>query len=354
MCVSLQSDVLRCLQILKKNQEKTKPIYRFSISELTDICTDLECSLSDLKILYGVASQHCNSRKLLLPQAYTLRSHGYTVNNMIEYHSIFRLGNKRMEEILSQVKTLGPSYLPKLVFGQGIATLEQHFLIIAKSPTDKSGPKTFFWKRHASNSKNLLEFLKSAGAVVDEHQFMQYHKLFDERLTYPVLVSLLLEVEHWEMEVEQLTLNAVRNFLHCQKIFPNSQTLSHGLFYGYLEDHGIDAKILQQICRNEEDVTENLDFLQNEGFSFEDILSCPLVLYHSNTVLATYLTSLPKREELQPYSETWERDKNKVLNLVQFYIEKYHRFSIDTVKTGNHGLYCSGLNVTTTDTHDVQ
>ena len=71
---------------------------------------------------------------------------------------------------------------------------------------------------------------------------------------------------------------------------------------------------------------DNVRLLQKAGFSLEDIRRLPLVLAHEPTILARYLASLESREELQPVDE-WKRSPLKLLNALQYFIERDLNFS---------------------------
>jgi DNA-binding transcriptional MerR regulator len=87
------------------------------------------------------------------------------------------------------------------------------------------------------------------------------------------------------------------------------------------------ANLLKQaFSHSDATILESISVLKSNGFSASDIEQCPLVLNHDPSVLRTYLDSLETRKELQPYVE-WEKDKVKLLNVLQYFIEKDMNFS---------------------------
>lgn len=68
-------------------------------------------------------------------------------------------------------------------------------------------------------------------------------------------------------------------------------------------------------------ILETVSLLKSKGFTISDIEQCPLVLNHDPSILNSYLEGLECRKELQPYAE-WEKDKVKLLNALQYFIER--------------------------------
>ena len=71
---------------------------------------------------------------------------------------------------------------------------------------------------------------------------------------------------------------------------------------------------------------QNLIFLLDNGFSKQDILSCPLILGHDPRALAACYDSLPSRLDGEVYVQ-FEADREKMLNVLQYYMELENNFN---------------------------
>ncbi|XP_064639183.1 uncharacterized protein LOC135494826 [Lineus longissimus] len=81
------------------------------------------------------------------------------------------------------------------------------------------------------------------------------------------------------------------------------------------------AFLKQALSHPDATILETVSLLKSKGFTISDIEQCPLVLNHEPSILNSYLDGLECRKELQPYAE-WEKDKVKLLNVLQYFIER--------------------------------
>ncbi|XP_021350664.1 uncharacterized protein LOC110448631 [Mizuhopecten yessoensis] len=199
------------------------------------------------------------------------------------------------------------------------------------------------WNPLLSKKANVLNFFKSEGLTFPAED-IDKHKNQLNAFSFSRLVALLWHLKRTGVKFDQLNIKKILTFKYYGRIYPKSQTSVHGEFYEYLTEPRIDKELKELIVVHEKDVTENLKCLNSFGFSFEEIASCPLVVCHSPEVLLVYLYSLQKRQELQPFEELG-KDKKKVINLIQYYIEKNHSFTTQVVKEDRQAFLSYELDV---------
>lgn len=70
---------------------------------------------------------------------------------------------------------------------------------------------------------------------------------------------------------------------------------------------------------------ENYKFLIECGFTKDSIQRLIIVIGHDPRIVRRHWAQLPEREELWPF-ESWQQDEWKLLNVLQYYIEKEDNF----------------------------
>lgn len=86
-------------------------------------------------------------------------------------------------------------------------------------------------------------------------------------------------------------------------------------------------KDLSVVLNTEATLHANYDFLRSIGFTSADLKRLPIVLAHNNEVLRLHWDLIQMEEGLAPHFESWKEDKAKLLQLLQFSIEKESNFS---------------------------
>lgn len=86
-------------------------------------------------------------------------------------------------------------------------------------------------------------------------------------------------------------------------------------------------KDLSVVLNTEASLHANYDFLQSIGFTSADLKRLPIVLAHNTEVLKLHWDLIQTEEGLVPHFELWKEDKAKLLQLLQFSIEKESNFS---------------------------
>lgn len=76
---------------------------------------------------------------------------------------------------------------------------------------------------------------------------------------------------------------------------------------------------------------ENLDFLLSEGFTADQIYTCPLILSHKREELKASLEKLPLRPEMQNNLDMLQ-DGTMKINLIQYFLEKESNFRLSSVE----------------------
>lgn len=74
-------------------------------------------------------------------------------------------------------------------------------------------------------------------------------------------------------------------------------------------------------------IRKSVHYLQSQGFSSGDILCCPLLLGHDLPVLKSYVQSYRDHEDFEKLEAGFANDKGKILNWIQYLIEKDINFS---------------------------
>ncbi|XP_033756070.1 uncharacterized protein LOC117338821 [Pecten maximus] len=333
-------------KVLETNRLKKKGHQlKWNMVEIVKHSSVLDCKPEDMLRLAKInEKKYGNSWDRTVSKVYALKQHGFSVPQMIDHHRMFSLGNKKLNTILDMIRS-EPSgmYMPPVEFGTSDRWLFRYFLYAKNNSKKKPMSCVYVWKRSVTNKENVLKFFKSKGITFSEEDIAKYDKTVNG-ICYEKLVALLAHAAEFGVTVEELDLKEIYNFCNYKRIFPKSRTKLHCKFYEYLKDHHVDSDLKDLVLQHEEDVTENLKVLMSRGFSFEDIVSCPVVACHSPEILLVYLNSLHERKELWPMKRL-TTDKKKVLNMIQYYIERNHRFSMQVVKTESHAFLCYELNI---------
>ncbi|XP_069123718.1 uncharacterized protein [Argopecten irradians] len=315
--------------------------HEWNVQDITKHSSALECKSVELVHLAKISKlKYRNSWGQTVSKIYTLRQHGYSIPQVISHHEILSLKHKKLNTILDMIKNEPSSMCrPPVEFYTGDRWLIRYFLHAKNSTADSHKSDTYAWTHSITNRENIVKYFESKGIYFSEEDIAKYDKYnILNRMSYEKFVSLLEHTAEVGEEVVKLDLEKILRFCYSNKIFSRSKSKKHWEFYECLKDHAVDNDVKSLVVKHEKEVVENLEVLKSHGFCLEDIVSCPLVVCHSPEILIVYLESLNERKILTD-------DKKKILNLIQYYIERNHRFSMQVVKTEFHAFLCYELNV---------
>ena len=84
----------------------------------------------------------------------------------------------------------------------------------------------------------------------------------------------------------------------------------------------------------------NFRFLRDEcGFDRDHVRRLPVILGHDHALLREHWSALPGRDELRPFDE-WTQDKWRLLNVLQYFIERENNFKHPVVFLNHDSETC--------------
>ncbi len=166
--------------------------------------------------------------------------------------------------------------------------------------------------------KYLLDAGFSSGEIISNIDIFQFSLTEMENG-----FNLITHLEH--ASLVHLTKYLVNNSLNRKQVAYNRKYLSFLLGCETTDLRHLHTSLKVMFSQRKSVVEDNLEFLLDCGFKRESIQQVCVLLSHDTHTLKYHHSKLPYRKELQPF-EDWQQDEVKLLNFLQYFIEKESNF----------------------------